>query len=95
MLNLCQAHVASGGFCGKTAKSGPIYSTRFVNVVADCIVKHAKTIIGLGKCLSNHEKIFNERQKKKTNPLFVFRRAMHRVTCNIAVKARRVVDRLT
>lgn len=64
---------------GKTAKSDPIYGNRPVNVLANRIVKHAKS-----------EPRKDIQRKTKNSPLFVLRHAMDRVTADIAVKAIRV-----
>nr|UZC37012.1 ribosomal protein S7 [Pteridophyllum racemosum] len=70
----------------KTAKSDPIYRNRLVNMVLNRILKHGKKSLAYKIIYRALKKI---QQEKKTNPLSVLRKAIRRVTPNIAVKARR------
>nr|YP_009432602.1 ribosomal protein S7 [Cordyline indivisa]YP_009432615.1 ribosomal protein S7 [Cordyline indivisa]AEX94166.1 ribosomal protein S7 [Cordyline australis]ATB18807.1 ribosomal protein S7 [Cordyline indivisa]ATB18856.1 ribosomal protein S7 [Cordyline indivisa] len=70
----------------KTAKSDPIFRNRLVNMLVNRILKHGKKSLAYQILYRSVKKI---QQKKETNPLFVLRQAIRRVTPDIAVKARR------
>ena len=70
----------------KTAKSDPIYRNRLVNMLVNRIMKHGKKSLAYKIIYRALKRI---QQKTKTNPLYVLRQAIRRVTPNIAVKARR------
>ncbi|CAN6441067.1 unnamed protein product [Victoria cruziana] len=71
----------------KTAKSDPIYGNRLVNMLVNRILKHGKKSLAYQIIYRAVKKI---QQKTETNPLSFLRQAIHGVTPNIAVKARRV-----
>lgn len=71
----------------RTAKSDPIYRNRLVNMFVNRILKRGKKSLAL-KII--YRALFLIQQKKETNPLFVLRKAVRRVTPYVAVKARRV-----
>nr|YP_010926885.1 ribosomal protein S7 [Melocactus glaucescens]WKK45490.1 ribosomal protein S7 [Melocactus glaucescens] len=71
----------------RTAKSDPIYRNRLVNMFVNRILKRGKKSLAY-KII--YRALFFIQQKKETNPLFVLRKAVRRVTPYVAVKARRV-----
>ena len=71
----------------KTAKFDPIYRNRVVNMLVNRILKHGKKSLAYKILYRAIKKI---QQKTETNPLYVLRQAICRVTPDIAVKARRV-----
>ena len=71
----------------KTAKFDPIYRNRVVNMLVNRILKHGKKSLAYKILYRAIKKI---QQKTETNPLYVLREAIGRVTPDIAVKARRV-----
>nr|YP_010624069.1 ribosomal protein S7 [Goniothalamus tamirensis]YP_010624094.1 ribosomal protein S7 [Goniothalamus tamirensis]WBF98355.1 ribosomal protein S7 [Goniothalamus tamirensis]WBF98380.1 ribosomal protein S7 [Goniothalamus tamirensis] len=72
----------------KTAKFDPIYRNRVVNMLVNRILKHGKKSLAYKILYRAIKKI--QQQKTETNPLYVLRQAIRRVTPDIAVKARRV-----
>ncbi|KAL4301187.1 hypothetical protein AHAS_Ahas17G0275800 [Arachis hypogaea] len=70
----------------KTTKSDPIYRNRLVNILVNRILKHGKKSLAYQIIYRAMKKI---QQKIETNPLSVLRQAIHGVTPDIAVKARR------
>nr|AZZ70865.1 ribosomal protein S7 [Zantedeschia aethiopica]AZZ70878.1 ribosomal protein S7 [Zantedeschia aethiopica] len=71
----------------KTEKFDPIFRNRSVNMLVNRILKHGKKALAYQIF---YRAMKNIQQDKKKNPLSVLRKAIHRVTPNIAVKARRV-----
>nr|YP_009628302.1 ribosomal protein S7 [Greenwayodendron suaveolens]QBO27019.1 ribosomal protein S7 [Greenwayodendron suaveolens] len=71
----------------KTAKSDPIYRNRLVNMLVNRILKHGKKSLAYKILYRAAKKI---QQKTETNPLYVLRQAIGKITPDIAVKARRV-----
>nr|YP_009748511.1 ribosomal protein S7 [Vanilla madagascariensis]YP_009748518.1 ribosomal protein S7 [Vanilla madagascariensis]QII90191.1 ribosomal protein S7 [Vanilla madagascariensis]QII90198.1 ribosomal protein S7 [Vanilla madagascariensis] len=73
----------------KTAKSesDPIYRNRLVNMLVNRILKHGKKSLAYQIIYRAVKKI---QQETKKNPLSVLRKAIRRVTPDIAVKARRI-----
>ncbi|KAH1032493.1 hypothetical protein J1N35_044667 [Gossypium stocksii] len=71
----------------KTTKSNLIYRNRLVNMLVNHILKHGKKLLAYQIIYRALKKI---QQKTETNPLSVLRQAIHGVTPDIAVKARRV-----
>ncbi|PIA64750.1 hypothetical protein AQUCO_00100312v1 [Aquilegia coerulea] len=69
------------------AKSDPVYRNRLVNMMVNRILKHGKKSLAYQIIYRALKKI---RHKTETNPLLVLRQAVHGVTPEIAVKARRV-----
>nr|YP_010275940.1 ribosomal protein S7 [Cananga odorata]YP_010275953.1 ribosomal protein S7 [Cananga odorata]UKH49854.1 ribosomal protein S7 [Cananga odorata]UKH49867.1 ribosomal protein S7 [Cananga odorata] len=70
----------------KTAKSDPIYRNRLVNMLVNRILKHGKKSLAYKILYRAVKKI---QQKTETNPLYVLRQAIRKITPAIAVKARR------
>nr|YP_004123461.1 ribosomal protein S7 [Rhizanthella gardneri]ACU46592.1 ribosomal protein S7 [Rhizanthella gardneri] len=71
----------------KITKSDPIYRNKLINMFVNHIMKHGKKSLAYQIIYLT---VKNIKQNTETNPLSVLRRAMRRVTPNIAVKARRV-----
>nr|WVH39650.1 ribosomal protein S7 [Cleistocactus hyalacanthus] len=71
----------------RTAKSDPIYRNLLVNMFVNRILKRGKKSLAF-KII--YRALFLIQQKKETNPLFVLRKAVRRVTPYVKVKARRV-----
>nr|YP_009129822.1 ribosomal protein S7 [Vanilla planifolia]YP_009129829.1 ribosomal protein S7 [Vanilla planifolia]YP_009456275.1 ribosomal protein S7 [Vanilla pompona]YP_009456283.1 ribosomal protein S7 [Vanilla pompona]AID52210.1 ribosomal protein S7 [Vanilla planifolia]AID52211.1 ribosomal protein S7 [Vanilla planifolia]AUJ22523.1 ribosomal protein S7 [Vanilla pompona]AUJ22524.1 ribosomal protein S7 [Vanilla pompona]QII90266.1 ribosomal protein S7 [Vanilla planifolia] len=71
----------------KTAKFDPIYRNILVNMLVNRILKHGKKSLAYKIIYRAVKKI---QQETKKNPLSVLRKAIRRVTPDIAVKARRV-----
>nr|YP_010760483.1 ribosomal protein S7 [Cuscuta polyanthemos]YP_010760537.1 ribosomal protein S7 [Cuscuta polyanthemos]WEY30488.1 ribosomal protein S7 [Cuscuta polyanthemos]WEY30489.1 ribosomal protein S7 [Cuscuta polyanthemos] len=71
----------------KTAKSDPIYRNRLVNMLVHRILKHGKKSLAY-QIMYKSMKILQ--QKTEKNPLSVLRQAIHGVTPDLTVKARRV-----
>ncbi|KAE9610889.1 30S ribosomal protein S7 [Lupinus albus] len=71
----------------KTAKSDPIFRNRLINMLVNRILKHGKKSLAYQIIYRAMKKI---QQKTETNPLYVLRQAIHGVTPDIEVKARRV-----
>nr|YP_010566308.1 ribosomal protein S7 [Medicago littoralis]AGV52561.1 ribosomal protein S7 [Medicago truncatula f. tricycla]UZC31363.1 ribosomal protein S7 [Medicago littoralis]UZC31515.1 ribosomal protein S7 [Medicago littoralis] len=67
----------------KTAKSDPICRNRLVNMLVNRIMKHGKKSLAYRIIYRAMKRI---QQKTKTNPLYVLRQAIRRVTPDIAVK---------
>uniref|UniRef100_K4D762 Ribosomal protein S7 n=1 Tax=Solanum lycopersicum TaxID=4081 RepID=K4D762_SOLLC len=71
----------------KIAKSDPIYRNRLVHILVNRILKHGKKSLAYQIIYRAVKKI---QQKTETNPLSVLRQAIHGVTPDITVKARRL-----
>lgn len=70
----------------KTVKADPIFRNRLVNMLINRILKHGKKSLAYKILYRAMKKI---RQKTETNPLFVLRQAIRRVTPKIGVKTKR------
>jgi small subunit ribosomal protein S7 len=68
----------------KTAKWDPLYRNRLVNMLVNRILKHGKKSLAYQILYQAMKKIH---QKTETNPLFILRQAIHRITPKIGVKA--------
>ena len=75
----------------KTAKSGPIYPNRIINMLVNRILEHGKKSLTYQIIYRAMKKI---QQKTETNPLSVLRQAIRGVTPDIVVKSktRRRID---
>jgi small subunit ribosomal protein S7 len=71
----------------KTIKSDPIYRNRLVNMMVNRILKNGKKSLAYRIF---YKAMKNIKQKTKKNPLSILRQAIHRVTPNVTIKARRV-----
>nr|YP_010166164.1 ribosomal protein S7 [Rhipsalis teres]QRV60137.1 ribosomal protein S7 [Rhipsalis teres] len=71
----------------RTAKYDPIYRNRLVNMFVNRILKRGKKSLAY-KIIYRALKMIH--QKKETNPLYVLRQAIRRVTPYVVLKARRV-----
>jgi small subunit ribosomal protein S7 len=70
----------------KTAKSDPIFHNRLVNMLINRILKHGKKSLAYKILYRAMKKI---QQKTETNPLFVLRQAIRRITPKMGVKTKR------
>ncbi|VAI75355.1 unnamed protein product [Triticum turgidum subsp. durum] len=65
-----------------TSKSEPIFRSRLVNMVVNCIIKDGKKTLAYQII---YRAVKNIQQKTETNTLLVLRQAIHRVTPNIEI----------